>query len=149
MALLGAFLTIFGGIFIATILVQENKIGYWIFAGFFLLLGLPVTLFSVRDLIRIGSDRLPLLNAIKYDEKDYIVWVYDNQITQKVNGVDVSKSSNVVLYDKNGKMIQVVLSRKIAADPVIDYLASAFPDAYIGYDDETRAAVGKLLNKKL
>lgn len=146
---LGLLFLLMGGGVIAGALLGESKISYWIFAGFFLLLGLPITFLSIRDLVRISNDNLPLLNAIKYNDKGYIVWIYQNEIHQSVEGMDVGKSSNIVLYNRDGKMMQVVLGRKASPEAVIDYLSDVFPDAYVGYKDETRMAVGGILNKNL
>lgn len=151
-AIIGGVIALAGAAMVVSLFItHESKIAYWIFTGIIIALGFPMLIFSLRDLSRIKSGAWPLLSAISEGRKDYIVWIYNNEIVSKVSGIDVGKSSNIVLYDRHGKMIQVVLGKKASAsaDKVIHYLASEFPNAYTGYSDQTRAAVSKLLNKKM
>lgn len=152
MALIGGLIALAGAAMLSSLLVMhEPKIVYWIVTGIFLVLGFPILLLSLRDLSRIKSGTWPLLKAIKEGDKDYLVWIYNNEIVSQVSGVDVGKSSNIVLYNRSGKMLQVVLGKKASAsaNDVIGYLASAFPNAHVGYSDQTREAAGRLLNKKM
>lgn len=152
-------MSIMGGVFalvgiamtISLIVIHETKVAFWIMTGLFLVLGFPILILSLRDLSRIRSGTLPLLKAINEHQKDYIVWIYNNEVISNVSGVAVGKSSNIVLYDRHGKTIQVILGKKasLSADAVVNYLASEFPDADTGYSDQTREAVGRLLNKKV
>lgn len=127
----------------------DSKIVYWVFAGIFLAIGLLILGMALKGIIEIKSEKYPLIQAIKQKESDYVVWMYDKRIAAQVEGITVSKSSNVVIYNKHGKMTEIVLGRKIPANNVIDYLSSQFPDAHVGYDSATRETVSKILNQKL
>lgn len=136
---------------ISLLVMHETKVAYWIVTGIFVALGFPMLIFSLRDLSQIKSGTWPLLKALNEGQNQYIVWIYNNEIISQVGGTAVGKSSNIILYDRRGKMIQVVLGKKasLSANDVIIYLASEFPDAHVGYSDQTREAVGRLLNKKM
>lgn len=151
-AVIGAVIALAGAVMLASLIVMhETRPAYWVVTGIFLLLGLSVLIFSLRDLLQIRSGAWPLLKAIEEGDQSYIVWIYNNEILSQVGGTAVGKSSNIMLYNRHGKLIQVVLGKKasLSADTVIGYLASEFPAAHVGYSDQTRAAVGRLLNKKL
>lgn len=151
-AIIGGVIAIAGtAMLISLFMMHEPKVAYWIVTGIFVMLGFPMLIFSLRDLSRIKSGTWPLLKAINEGQLEYIVWIYNNEIVSQVGGTAVGKSSNIVLYDRHGKMTQVVLGKKasLSANDVITYLASEFPGAYVGYSDQTREAVGRLLGKKM
>ncbi len=152
MAVIGGVIALAGAAMLISIfMMPDAKIAYWIVTGIFVVLGFPLLILSLRDLSRIKSGTWPFLKAINEGQREYIVWIYNNEIISNVSGVDVGKSSNIVLYDRHGKMIQVVLGKKASAsaNDVISYLASEFPNAHVGYSDQTREAVGRLLGKKM
>lgn len=152
MAVIGGVIALAGAAMLISIfMMPDAKIVYWIVTGIFVVLGFPLLILSLRDLSRIKSGTWPFLKAINEGQREYIVWIYNNEIISNVSGVDVGKSSNIVLYDRHGKMIQVVLGKKASAsaNDVISYLASEFPNAHVGYSDQTREAVGRILGKKM
>lgn len=148
-AIVGVILALCGAPFIIAVIVSESRAMYWGFGLFFVLLGVLITIISVRDLSKMKSGKLPLLNAMNGNERDYLVWIYLKQINSKVEGVKVGTAHNVVLYTKHNKMQELVLGKKTSPEEVINFLHSQFPEAYVGYTDENRAAVSKILNKKV
>jgi|GEM_PF-4886830 hypothetical protein len=151
-AVIGGVIALAGAAMLLSLfMMHESKVAYWIVTGIVVVTGFPMLILSLRDLSRIKSGTWPLLKAISEEQRDYIVWVYNNEIISQVGGTAVGKSSNIVLYNRHGKLIQVVLGKKASAsaNDVISYLASEFPSAFVGYSDQTKAAVAKLLGKKI
>lgn len=122
--------------------------GFLITGGVLTLLTLFLLMISIRDLSRINADELPILKAIRQGQKDYLVWMYVKEINTKVEGVQAGTSNNLVLINRQGKMEELVLNRKTSPYDIMDYLGTEFPDAHVGYSDDTRAEVSQLLGKK-
>lgn len=151
-AVIGGVIALAGtAMLISLFMMHEAKVAYWIVTGIFVVLGFPMLILPLRDLSKIKSGTWPLLKAINEGQNQYLVWIYNNEIISQVGGTAVGKSSNIILYDRHGKMTQVVLGKKASAsaNDVISYLASEFPSAHVGYSDQTREAVGKLLGKNM
>jgi hypothetical protein len=127
----------------------EMKTVYWVFIGFFALIGLLMFYVSFKSYSQIASGKQALLNAILNSETDYVIWIYHNLIVSQVSGVNAGKSSNIVYYTKHGKMEQIVLSKRHSADEVIRFIAEFFPTALVGHSQENKDAAEKILSKKL
>ena len=130
---------------------KSNIIVITIFGGIFLLLGLLLTYKTASWLSQVKSDKFPLLKAIKENQKDYVVWIYRKQIntTAGNDGPTLGSSQNLLVYPKEGKMIEIVLSKKDSTDDIMEYLANEFNIPYIGFTDDNKEAVEKLLGKKI
>jgi hypothetical protein len=127
----------------------EMKTIYWVFIGFFALIGLLMFYVSFKSYSQIATGKQPLVNAIINNETDYVIWIYHNLIVSQVSGVNAGKSSNVVYYTKYGKMEQIVLSKRHSADDVIRFIAEFFPSALVGHSQSNKDAAEKILSKKL
>lgn len=121
-----------------------------IFGGAFTGLGGFVLYKKLPDFMAIFSGNLPVLKALKEGDKDYVVWIYRQQIdtTMGNGGATVGSTNNVMFYDRNGHSESLVL-RKTPAEDVIAFLKEEFPEARVGYDKKTRKEVSAILNKKL
>ncbi|MBI3136439.1 MAG: hypothetical protein HYZ14_17320 [Bacteroidetes bacterium] len=148
MIVVGVFVTLVGIPFLLANFLDQSKIVYWIFAAIFLALGLFMIVKPMSDLGKINSDQLPLLKAIKNQQRDYVIWVYQKVITSEVDGIKAGKTNNVVIYTNSNKMEEILLGKKGNVDGVIAYLSAEFPGALVGYSTETREAAGKILKKK-
>lgn len=151
-AIIGAVIALASvGMVTSLLIIHETKVAYWIVTGIFVALGFPMLILSVKDLLQIRAGTWPILKAISEHQEDYVVWVYNNEVVSKVSGVDVGKSSNIMLYNKDGKLTQIILGKKasLSANTVIHYLASEFPAAHVGYTDEARGVMSKRFNKKM
>jgi len=126
---------------------NQNKAGL-IISMIFILLGLFMFSKSIKDLKKIKNDTLPLLYAIKNKQTDYIVWIYQKEITSKVEGVKVGKSNNIVVCSKDDKYFEIVLNKRTNPEEVITYLLKSFPSAYVGFSDEIKREVTALLKNK-
>lgn len=75
-------------------------------------------------------------------ENGNLIWIYaENKTT---NG---ATSYNVTVMDKSGKTYTIPTGKFVVQGEVIDQLAELYPDAYFGYDPETKQAVKQLLKK--
>ncbi len=145
----GIFILLVGVLMLVAIFFSENKISYWIVVGFFFAIAIFITAISVKSLYLINSGKDPLLRAINEQDKGYLAWIYRNELTQQVGGINAAKSSIIIFYNRDGKQSQISIKRESIALGIIEYLSSEFPLAHLGYSKETREAVSKLLNKKL
>lgn len=150
-SIIGIIVLFLGGLSISYGLTnpKSSMIGLSIFGGLFIGLGLLVLYGALPVLIQIKSDTYPLLKAIKEGQKDYIIWVYNKQIntTAGHGGGTLGSSQNIIFYNKEGKSTEITLGGKTSPDSVIQYLATEFPNIQIGYADDTREAVSKILGK--
>lgn len=131
---------------IGSYFANNNKAG-WVISIIFLLLGILVLNKALKDKKAINDDTLPLLAAIRRNQNDFLVWIYQKEITSKVEGVKVGKSNNIVVYTNQNKLIEIVLTKKSSPSEVIDYLSHHFPTALVGFSDENQQKFKLLLKK--
>ena len=131
---------------IGSYMADNNKAGL-IISGIFIVLGLLVLIRSLSDSGKIKNDEHPLLYALKNQQSDYLIWIYAKEIISNVQGVDVGKSSNIMLYSKDNKLIEMALGRKEDPNAVINYLSNAFPKALVGFSEENKKTVEGMLKK--
>lgn len=121
----------------------NNKTG-WIISILFILFGLLVFIKSLSNHKKIKNNTLPLLQAIKNQQTDDVVWIYQKDIISKVEGVKVGKSSNLCICFRNDKYFEIVLGKKTNPEEVITYLSNAFPRALIGFSEENKKEIALL-----
>jgi hypothetical protein len=136
-----------GGAIISRIFLsdQGSVIGLAIFGGIFSLLGLIVLIKILPATIQVITNKHPLLSAINLHQKNYIVWITRKQIntTAGHGGPTLGTSQNFIIYDNEGKGLELTLGRKTDPNSIVEYLTSEFNIPYIGYSDETRDAVNQ------
>lgn len=136
-----------GGAIISRIFLSDtgSVIGLAIFGGLFSLLGLLVLFKTLPSIIQTITNKHPLLSAINRHEKNYIFWLTRKQIntTAGHGGATLGTSQNIIIYDNEGKGLEIALGRKTDPDSVIEYLTSEFNIPYIGYSDKTRETVNQ------
>lgn len=139
-----------GMIVAAFIREQGSMIAMLIFGLIFFGLGVVVVIRKLGSFIAVFSGSLPILKAIKEKDESFLVWVYREQIntTAGHNGATLGTANNVVYFDRNGNTDTLVLN-KTSPDEIIGYLVSVFPHAKVGYDEETKAEVARILGKKI
>lgn len=120
---------------------DTQKVSYWVFGVLFVGIGLLIAVKSTMELNKIKNDMHPILNAITMGDKNFIVWMYQKQITSKVEGVNVGKSNNIVFITKTNKMIEIALNNKTSPDALISYISEQFPNALVGYTNEHQATM--------
>lgn len=148
--LLVGFILLFIGVpILISNFIGSSKVAAWIISLIFIILGLLVIIRSVNDLSKIKSDSFPLLKAIKQNQLNYIVWIYQKEITSKVEGVKVAKSNNIIVWSNNNKHYEIVLNKKTSPSEIIKYLSTLFPKAYVGYSEEIKKEVESLILKKI
>lgn len=125
---------------------QDVNIALAIFGGFFVALALFILFITMRVAVK-----NPLVKAIKSGDKDFLVWIYNKQISTTAGhgGATLGTSQNVVMYYKDGTPLELNLNRKTNPNDFITYLSKEFPNAHVGFDDATRAKVSELLRKKV
>lgn len=136
-----------GAILVGAFLEEDGfNIGLGVFGGLITALGLIAIIRTI-----VAATKNPLVNAIKSGDREFLVWVYNKQIntTAGHDGPTLGTSQNVVLYYKDGKNLELTLGKK--SDPVafVQFLKQEFPNAHVGYSDDTRDAVSKILGKQL
>lgn len=139
-----------GMIVAAFIREQGSMIAMLIFGLIFFGLGAVVVIRKLGSFIAVFSGSLPILKAIKEKDESFLVWIYREQIntTAGHNGTTLGTANNIVYFDRNGNNDTLVLS-KISPDEIISYLVSVFPNAKVGYNEETKAEVARMLGKKI
>lgn len=147
--LVGLLLFFIGVPILISNLFGDSNTAAWVISIIFIILGLLVIIRSINDLIKIKSDTLPLLNAINQKQLDYIIWIYQKEITSKVEGVKVGKSNNIIVCSNNNKHYEIVLGKKISPTEIIQYLSALFPKAYVGYSDEIKKEVELIFKKNI
>lgn len=145
--LIGLFITLFSILLLFVNKASEGSTAGYIIIGLMLLIGL-IMMISFKDLIAIKSDEYPLLKAIKEHQSDFVIWMYQKQITSTVEGINAGTSNNLIVCTKNDKMHEIVLGKKTSPADLINYLHTEFPEALIGFTDENKTAVNKILGKK-
>lgn len=104
-----------------------------------------MTIKPLKDISSINTDTHPLLSAILKGNKEFVIWIYQKEIISKVEGANVGKSNNVVIWTKTNKQIEIVLSNKTSPLELIKYLSSMFPNASVGYSKETENEIKQKL----
>lgn len=126
---------------------QGSTMALVIIGGLITLGGIVVLIKSIPIAIGAKTGNHPFLKAIKNGQRDYIYWVYGQQINTTLGngGETIGKSNNINYFSKDckGKGIPIVLSKKDSPDEFIEFLQNHFDIPYIGYADETREAVNK------
>src|SRR3989344_8765184 len=146
--LVGFLFLLIGAPILVSNFIGNSQMAAWIISLLFILLVLLVIIRSMNDLSKIKSDSLPLLKAIKQKQLDYVVWIYQKEITSKVEGVKVSKSNNIIVRSNDNKHFEIVLTKKTSPTEIITYLTTLFPKVYVGYSDEIKREVELQLKNK-
>lgn len=119
-----------------------------------LLFGLIILVMGIIALKRLLNDQIkakkgthPLLKALKERDKDFLVWVYIEQIntTLEKDGPVLGTAQNINYFtrDCKGKGKVIMTGKKHSAQEVIDFLTTKFDIPYLDYSDETRQAMNK------
>ncbi|MCC6182721.1 MAG: hypothetical protein IT237_12900 [Bacteroidia bacterium] len=143
--IIGIFILLIGLPIICANFFDSNKASYWILGGIFTAIGLLMTIKPLKDISSINTDTHPLLSAILKGNKEFVIWIYQKEIISKVEGANVGKSNNVVIWTKTNKQIEIVLSNKTSPLELIKYLSSMFPNASVGYSKETENEIKQKL----
>lgn len=93
-------------------------------------------LFTVAWLA-MGDPKNPTFTQVLVGRRADIVWAYDAQVTQSVQGVRL-KYHNVWLYCEDGRGVMAPVPKEHAAE-LLELLAEELPDATIGFSEEHRA----------
>jgi hypothetical protein len=122
-----------------------SVIGLSLFGGLFFFLAIVLFYKFLPALYGALSGSDPLLKALRENEKDYLVWVYRKQIDTTLGngGSTIGTSNNVVVYNKEGNMIELVLAGNRDPEEVILFLADEFDIPYLGYTDDNRNAINE------
>lgn len=146
--LVGLLLFFTGAPILISVFFGNNSTAVWVISLILIVLGALIIIRAVNDLKKIKSDSLPLLSAIKKKESDFIVWIYQKEITSQVGGANVGKSHNVVLWLNTNKHQEIVLGKKHSPAEIIQYLSMLFPKAYVGFIEENKKAAELKLKKR-
>lgn len=133
------------GVFIAWSVLSEadpemaeipigGMIVIWTLAGICLFFGGFITFKQISDAIKMKSGDHPILLAIRNEDKDYLVWIYEYVTKVQGGGSDYQ----VWTFSRDGKKIHLSLKKHRIQD-VIKYLATKFPNATLGYSDDIAA----------
>lgn len=116
-----------------------------IFGGMFVIMGLIALKNLLVDAIKAKRNTHPLLMAIKNGQRDYLVWLYIQQINTTVEGNTVGTSKNINYFSKDckGKGKTIISGGEFSAEEVIEYLKSQFDIPYLDYSNQTRDAINE------
>jgi len=145
----GITLLVIGGFVYIPFFVSDGGMAALIIASIISLMGLFVVIKAVKSLRSIRNGEHPVLNAIIKKNSSYLIWIYNEITTTNTNGYE-STHCTVRMFTKNKRHSYSLIVKSIEdANGLLHYLGESFPDAYVGYDDEIRAKMSKIIGRKM
>ena len=127
---------------------RTTIVGLCIFGPF-----VPLTLFmlinSLRTKAKIISNEHEILLAIK-NKENFIVWVYQHTMTTTQEHTNHKhKDYSLIMHKPNGKSLRFMIKEESQVHEMIDFISSKFPMAVVGFSEENRMEVSKIIGKEI
>ena len=115
-----------------------GKIVLWVLALLCVFIGLLLVFKQMKTSSQIKNGKHPLINAINQNDASYLLWVYENVVNVKGGG-----SNHQVWAVAKGGNRYTIEAKKDKIEGIINYLASKFPQAEVGYSKEIEIEISK------
>lgn len=82
-------------------------------------------------------------SSVFFAEIRDLLWVYQNVVKHRVNGIPTGKTYSLVVKKEDGEEFNIKMSSKKATNQAMEYVVRQIPYLIAGYDDELRDMFNK------